>query len=204
MGVYTGIIFLVNHNLEDELRSSVTEERIQEIENETLNLIEITEERISDELTNDFNILKTLALTLAKPLSEGDLDSVTWIYTSLNTMNPTISGIWVVNSSDIIVAGSPHPYFPIGKNISNDIVHQAILGILEEGYNKSTFPLITFNPWFVGGSDNDEYGMGYDKIANLNKPVEINIEGEVQLTANPADKTSQYRSGRPDVIYRKL
>ena len=56
----------------------------------------------------------------------------------------------------------------------------------------------------VYAAASSEYGMGYDKIANLNKPVEMNIEGEVQLTANPADKTSQYRSGRPDVIYRKL
>lgn len=162
MGVYTGFFFFFNYNLEQELRSSVTEERIQEIKNESLTLIEITEERISDELTNDFNILKTLALTLAKPLYEGDLDSVIWVYTSLCNNDPSISGVWVVNSSDIIVAGKDHPYFPIGKNISNDIVHQSFLDLIEEGYNESTFPLITFNPWFVGGSDNDQYGMGYD------------------------------------------
>lgn len=49
-----------------------------------------------------------------------------------------------------------------------------------------------------------EYGDGFDKITNLNKPIKIQIEGGVDVTANPADKTSQYRSGRPDVIYRKL
>jgi len=49
-----------------------------------------------------------------------------------------------------------------------------------------------------------QYGDGFDKITNLDKSLQIQIEGGVEVTANPADKTSQYRSGRPDVIYRKL
>lgn len=49
-----------------------------------------------------------------------------------------------------------------------------------------------------------KFGQGYEKMSNIDRIIKIKVEGGVTVEANPADKTSQYRSGRPDVIYRKL
>ncbi|MFX0095784.1 MAG: PAS domain S-box protein [Candidatus Hodarchaeota archaeon] len=117
-------------------------------------------------------------------------------------MNKSTTGLF---KSNIIVSGSEHPYFPIGMNLTDDPVHQAMLALVEQGYNTTNYPLITFNPWKVS---EDEYGMGYNypifyndsfigvlimtrdwlqfqdlvlstKIKNLASMMLINLEGDV-------------------------
>ena len=51
-----------------------------------------------------------------------------------------------------------------------------------------------------------KYGKGYRRILNVDLPKEIKvqIENGIITNINPMDKTRQYDSGRPDVIYRQL
>jgi two-component sensor histidine kinase len=127
--------------------------------NYTLDMINSTERRISGIIEEDFQILKTLANSMAKPLYEKDLDMLKWLEISVNLQNPSIGGIWVVNASNIIVSGGFHPYFPIGKDLSGDTFHQAMLSLINQGLNESNYPFVTFNPQSIS---EDEFGMGYN------------------------------------------
>lgn len=127
--------------------------------NYTLDMINSTERRISGIIEEDFQILKTLANSMAKPLYEKDLDMLKWLEISVNLQNPSIGGIWVVNASNIIVSGGFHPYFPIGKDLSGDTFHQAMLSLINQGLNESNYPFVTFNPQAIS---EDEFGMGYN------------------------------------------
>ncbi|MHA2297208.1 MAG: PAS domain S-box protein [Candidatus Hodarchaeales archaeon] len=157
--IYTSFTVIELNNLENNIITSTSETTLNSLKNHTMQIINITENQVSGIIEEDLQTLKTLAYSMAKPLSEGNLELLKWLEYGVNEVNPSIGGIWVVNTSNIIVSGSEHPYFPIGMDLTDDPIHQAMLTLVDQGYNETNYPLITFNPWPVGEG---EYGMGYN------------------------------------------
>ncbi|MHA2364428.1 MAG: ATP-binding protein [Candidatus Hodarchaeales archaeon] len=163
--IYIGFTLNELSSIENNIINSTSTSTSNSLKTQTMQVINITEDQVSGIIEEDLQIIKTLAYSMAKPLYENDLELLKLLEYGVNEINPSIGGIWVVNASNIIISGSEHSYFPIGMDLTDDLIHQAMLTLIDEGYNATNYPLITFDPWPVGEG---MYGMGYNYPIFLN------------------------------------
>lgn len=157
--IYSSFLVIELQVLKEDIKTNTSEYAFDLLENNTMQIVDATERQISAEIEEDVHRIKTLSSSMAKPLYEKDFDTLEWQVDSVLENNPSNSLIWVVNSTNIIVSGSNHSYFQIGSDLSEDSIHLVLLDLIDQGYNFTNFPLVTFDPMDVG---NGVYGMGYN------------------------------------------